>query len=370
MTSPGRRRPLAVDAARVMMSAASSTLRAFMIGSEVTGRSTVRPLLIRHHEPRRKAILPGWSLLGRRLRARDTIAPGPGRLDPLPPSLGDWGRDDEISESRPNSRLRGDPLLELGGCTAAGLLGMSLEPAGARARRRPAGARPSASRSVPCRSSTRGSSGCSTSSRSGVAVNTIYLTTFTYGRGLAGRQIPGQPFPDHGVQESDEAFFHGGNYARPHPKFYRDTVLKETRAPDHGDLDIVEAVLPAAKKRGLKVFCSVEDVWRPSVPGFERGGRGRPPGPQGRDALPDEPGRAPLLDRRWSPTSARPTTSTASSSSTSATARCSTPRAPATRSRSPRRARPASASTTGRPRGSTASTSSAPGRGTGSSTRS
>src|SRR6516162_482769 len=25
------------------------------------------------------------------------------------------------------------------------------------------------------------------------AVNTIFLTTFTYGRGLAGRQIPGQP---------------------------------------------------------------------------------------------------------------------------------------------------------------------------------
>src|SRR2546423_5929889 len=29
------------------------------------------------------------------------------------------------------------------------------------------------------------------------AVNTIFLTTFTYGRGLAGRQIPRQPFPDH-----------------------------------------------------------------------------------------------------------------------------------------------------------------------------
>ena len=102
------------------------------------------------------------------------------------------------------------------------------------------------------------------------AVDTIYLTTFTYGRGLAGRQIPGQPFPDHGVRESDEKFFHVGNYATPHPEFYRDTVLKQTRAPDHGDLDIVEAVLPAAKKRGLRLLCSVEDVWRPSVPGFDR----------------------------------------------------------------------------------------------------
>lgn len=35
------------------------------------------------------------------------------------------------------------------------------------------------------------------------AVNTIFLTTYTYGRGLAGRQIPGQIFPDQGSQESD-----------------------------------------------------------------------------------------------------------------------------------------------------------------------
>src|SRR5213083_164493 len=99
------------------------------------------------------------------------------------------------------------------------------------------------------------------------AVNTIFLTTFTYGRGLAGRQIPRQPFPDHGPQDSDEKFFHGGNYAMPHPDFYRDTVLKQTRAPDHGDLDIVATVLPAARKRGLKLFCSIEDVFRSDVPG-------------------------------------------------------------------------------------------------------
>jgi hypothetical protein len=101
-------------------------------------------------------------------------------------------------------------------------------------------------------------------------VDTIYLTTFTYGRGLAGRQVPGQPFPDHGVRQSDDGSFHGGNYARPHPRFYRDTVLKQTRAPDHGDLDIVETVLPAAKRRGLRLLCSVEDVWRPTVPGFDQ----------------------------------------------------------------------------------------------------
>lgn len=102
------------------------------------------------------------------------------------------------------------------------------------------------------------------------SVNTLFLATFTYGRGLAGRQIPGQPFPDHGPQESDEKFFHGGNYATPHPEFYRDTVLKQTRAPDHGLFDILEAVLPKARQRGLKVFCSCEDAWSSSVPGFEQ----------------------------------------------------------------------------------------------------
>jgi hypothetical protein len=98
------------------------------------------------------------------------------------------------------------------------------------------------------------------------AINTIFLTTFTYGRGLAGRQIPGQPFPDHGSQESDAKTFHGGNYATPHPEFYANTILKDMRAPDHGDVDILNIVLPAAKKRGMKVFCSCEDVFRASMP--------------------------------------------------------------------------------------------------------
>ena len=61
------------------------------------------------------------------------------------------------------------------------------------------------------------------------AVNTLFLAVFTYGRGIAGRQIPGQPLPDHGKQEYDTNF-HGGNFATPHPQFYKDTVLKIGRA--------------------------------------------------------------------------------------------------------------------------------------------
>jgi hypothetical protein len=101
------------------------------------------------------------------------------------------------------------------------------------------------------------------------AVNTLFLAVFTYGRGIAGRQIPGQPLPDHGKQEYD-LNFHGGNFATPHPEYYRNTVLKDTRAPDHGNLDILAEVLPAAKKRGMKVICWLEDVFRADLPNIAK----------------------------------------------------------------------------------------------------
>jgi len=100
-------------------------------------------------------------------------------------------------------------------------------------------------------------------------VNTLFLAVFTYGRGIAGRQIPGQPLPDHGKQEYD-LNFHGGNFATPHPRFYANTVLKQMRAPDHGDLDILAEVIPAAKKRGMRVICWLEDVFRNDIPNIEK----------------------------------------------------------------------------------------------------
>jgi len=100
-------------------------------------------------------------------------------------------------------------------------------------------------------------------------VNTLFLAVFTYGRGIAGRQIPGQPLPDHGKQEYD-LNFHGGNFATPHPEFYKNTVLKETRAPDHGNLDILAEVIPHAKKRGMKTICWLEDVFRTDLPNIDK----------------------------------------------------------------------------------------------------
>ena len=101
------------------------------------------------------------------------------------------------------------------------------------------------------------------------AINTLFVTTFTHGRGLGGRQIPGEKFPDHGSQESDEKTYHGGNFAIPHREYYKNTILKETRAPELGNFDVLASVIPAAKKRGMKVFASVEDQWRQDVPGVK-----------------------------------------------------------------------------------------------------
>ncbi len=96
-------------------------------------------------------------------------------------------------------------------------------------------------------------------------VNTLFLAVFTYGRGIAGRQIPGQPLPDHGKQEYD-LNFHGGNFRHASSCSTTRTPFKDTRAPDHGDLDILAEVLPAAKKRGMKVICWLEDVFRTDLP--------------------------------------------------------------------------------------------------------
>ena len=100
-------------------------------------------------------------------------------------------------------------------------------------------------------------------------INTLMIATFSYGRGIAGRQVPGQPLPDHGKQEYDTNF-HGGNFARTHEQYYSRTPLKKIQAPDHPGFDVLESVLPEAKDRSIKTFCWYEDVFRSDLEGVER----------------------------------------------------------------------------------------------------
>src|SRR6185312_6725205 len=97
-------------------------------------------------------------------------------------------------------------------------------------------------------------------------VNTLFIAAFTYGRGIAGRQVPGQPLPDHGKQQYDSDTFHGGSYASIHDKYYANTPLKNLRAPDLGNFDVFASVLPASRKRGMKNIAWFEDVFRADIP--------------------------------------------------------------------------------------------------------
>ncbi len=101
-------------------------------------------------------------------------------------------------------------------------------------------------------------------------INTLFLATFTYGRGIAGRQVPGQPLPDHGKQEYDTSTFRGGSFTKIHSQYYRDTALQDFRAPDFGDYDVLEAVLPSARKRGIKTICWFEDVFARDIPNIDK----------------------------------------------------------------------------------------------------
>src|SRR5215813_5826842 len=98
------------------------------------------------------------------------------------------------------------------------------------------------------------------------AVNTLFLATFTYGRGIGGRQPRGNPLPDHGKQEYDDNF-RGGNFATPHPAYYRRTAIAPEKASDHPCYDVIADVLPQARRRQMKVICWFEDVFRRDVPG-------------------------------------------------------------------------------------------------------
>ena len=90
------------------------------------------------------------------------------------------------------------------------------------------------------------------------AVNALFLFSFTYIPKRAGIEMPG---------------FHGGNFARVHPQYYKDIRMKpeSLRSPDFGDTDFLASIIPEAKKRGIGVYPWVlEDSKRPTfMPGME-----------------------------------------------------------------------------------------------------
>ncbi len=82
--------------------------------------------------------------------------------------------------------------------------------------------------------------------RTRAGVNVLFTFIYTHEPHRAGIVLEG----------SRPGNFHGGNYARPHMEFYKDTplTLADMTAPEFGGVDVLERVIPVAKKHGIRVF--------------------------------------------------------------------------------------------------------------------
>src|SRR5258708_9354026 len=92
-------------------------------------------------------------------------------------------------------------------------------------------------------------------------INMLFLATFTYGRGIGGRQPRGTPLPDHGKQEYDDNY-HGGHLPTPHPQYYKNTSLVPEKAPRHPGHDRISHALPRPHARRMQGICLVQDGLR------------------------------------------------------------------------------------------------------------
>jgi len=107
-------------------------------------------------------------------------------------------------------------------------------------------------------------------------INTLFLPVFAYNRGLAGRgYLDGTTSyratsADHGKKDYEPDWFHGGYYATPHMKYYKNTVFKDLRAPEFGDYDMLANVIPEAHKRNMKVYAMMADNFRRDLPNADQ----------------------------------------------------------------------------------------------------
>ena len=89
-----------------------------------------------------------------------------------------------------------------------------------------------------------------------VGVNVLFIGTVSWLGLKIGRSISWEidGWPDHGVAEPADVA--GGSYLTPRPELYENTLIRNFRAPDPGmkDKDILEMVIPGARKRGMKIM--------------------------------------------------------------------------------------------------------------------
>ena len=89
--------------------------------------------------------------------------------------------------------------------------------------------------------------------------NTLFLASVTWSRTTGGRAEPGYPHPGHGSTDPDTDW-RGGNFATVHPEYYGGTMLGAAgRATEHPGWDMLAAVVPEARRRGLACYAVVDE---------------------------------------------------------------------------------------------------------------
>ncbi len=105
-------------------------------------------------------------------------------------------------------------------------------------------------------------------------VNGLFISALSWSYGNAGRAVYG--FPDHGVAEPDN--LQGGAFYQPNPAYFASSDHRAFAAPDplYKGFDTLADVIPAAKKRGMKVYTyycetsasSIRSIWQPGFHQF------------------------------------------------------------------------------------------------------
>ena len=89
-----------------------------------------------------------------------------------------------------------------------------------------------------------------------LGINVLLIGTVSWLGLKVGRSISHKldGWPDHGVPEPFT--MRGGAYYNPHPPYYRNTFIDHFRAtdPEMEGKDVLEMVIPAAKRRGMLVY--------------------------------------------------------------------------------------------------------------------
>jgi hypothetical protein len=105
-------------------------------------------------------------------------------------------------------------------------------------------------------------------------VNGLFISALSWSLGNAGRAFYG--FPDHGVKEPDH--LKGGAFWKRDPAFYDNYDPSNLDAPDqlYAGFDTLADVIPAAKRRGIKVYTyycetsssGIRHIWQPGFHKF------------------------------------------------------------------------------------------------------